>query len=962
MYFVQGDGDITLGEGVINNDGSITINSLSKRNETNAPLIADINPIWTSENSASWKSYFGGRIGLDVEDEYNYFFAQTVDGVRSSGRVILEKNSKWNIYPIKCGKEFLFLFLDVMLNPLFLPLTLDKSFGTFTVAGYPLVSMYNYIVYRIDDNLAYQLVGHSLESRSNGFLELGYPSGQLDETPRYFDVIEPDESNSCKVLSISNPKWEDHSHEGFTVYVKSSNYCYLYVHIIPGEKIESGYYQTVTDEDSANVHHGVFGTINLTEQRKCSIYLYKTRINEDLHYLDYGGFVFAFDRDLEESGDLHRDVPLIKGMTYLLSPQLLDTCYIIHPLTNKGVFEAFESTAPFYIEFGTGAPKGPSEEIDKTAFAAWTIYSLNRISQGWNLYTGFYVVHPGEIIVDYNSPLWEDDFSLRFNLGDYDYILIIYEKESKDLYYEYHENKPNVSERVMRDNLNIDKDTNYGYHKNPMIMFFKNIGESNYYIGGYGILVVSEVSPEVVEDHKYTKSEELAFYDHWNFNGDDWHVDFIPDVLGNTGNIYTEHASYTVDFTHGLYLAIINFPATMLPNEFDEEKTDDLDQDYYNEYRKKPSGPVYEDINTTIKPDPDPFEPTVEPTPVYPTPDPIPNPTPLPPTPGVNTPEQTTGEESSTTNENPKYEITGDNVNFPDIPGIHGMLTGLYQIYLISPEQLANLASFLWSDSFLDIVKKYLMSSPLESIISLSYGFITPLVGQSSTIYLHNLNSGANGQKLTSQIITGDFGYIDIRRNFANFLDYSPRTKIEIFLPFIGNQLLDTNVVMGSRLHLQYMFDFYTGSCVAHLKVERDNNQFIAYTFNGCFLAQIPVTAETFNQRVNSLFILLSAITTQNPLMLLSANPVGSSITETGQATSIFGAMSVKEPYLKITRPSPSLSSGFKKIYGIPSSMYGQLSTFKGFTKFENVLLESIPCTQAELSLIDNYLKNGVYL
>lgn len=949
MYFIQGDGDITLGAGIVNSDGSITINTISQRDGVYGPLIASSNPIWTSNQTSTWHSYYGGRIGLECQEDFNYFFAQTADGVKSSGKIKIDKDSKWAVYPIMAGNEFFFILLDKEISPAIFPHTFSNNYGYLTIAGYPLVDTYKYVIYRIDDNLAFQLVGHSLEQRNNGFLTIGYPGGQTDATPRYFDVVEPDNCAVCKVLSMSNPHWDNLNENGFTAMVKSSNYCYLYVHVKPGEYIESGYYRTVTTEDNANVEHGTFGKINLTESRKCSIYLYQSNLSNVLNYLDYGGFVFCFDREMEENGSLHEDIALNKGMTYLLSQQLVDSCFIIHNISSKDVFDSFKATAPYSITVRDGLPVSPTDEVIKDSFAAWLINGVNT-SSGWVTYRGFYVVHPGEFIIDYDSFMWDNDFTLKFPLGDNAYILLIYNKSENKLTGELWQVRNEMMQKTSDYTMNIAGATNIGNWRNPMVMFYKNNNNFDMF-GEYGIMAVSEVSHDLVTGHGYDISEELAFYDHWNFHGDNWRVDFIPELLTNNNNVFDaeNNTNYCVDLLHGLFIGVIQFPSNTISSLIDQEKTEDTSQDYFDDYRNKPSKP---EIDTTVEPPKDEPDPGGDKDTEYDKND----------NNISNSPQIPDGTETQPSDQKPIYDNKSDNIDDPTPPSILGQLTGLYKLYLISPEQLFNLTNFLWSDSWLDIVKKYLFNSPLDNILSLSYSFILPNVKSSSTIFLHNLNSGASAQQLDSQIYEADFGYIDVLRNFASFMDYSPKTKIEIYLPFIGNQILDTNLVMGCRLHLKYMLDFLSGCCNAHLSIEKDNKKFVAYIFNGNFLTQLPISAQTYTERIHSLFSYITTLATKNPLMLMNLSPFGSSITQIGQTQSNYGAITVKEPYVTITRPTPTIAAEYGQLKGIPSQETGILSKFKGFTQCDKILLENVPATSQELDIIRELFERGVYV
>lgn len=67
-------------------------------------------------------------------------------------------------------------------------------------------------------------------------------------------------------------------------------------------------------------------------------------------------------------------------------------------------------------------------------------------------------------------------------------------------------------------------------------------------------------------------------------------------------------------------------------------------------------------------------------------------------------------------------------------------------------------------------------------------------------------------------------------------------------------------------------------------------------------------------------------------------------------------------PYVIIRRPKQSLADNYKHYVGYPSNVTGKLGTLSGYTKIEQADLEGIPCTDAELAMIYDALKGGVYL
>lgn len=967
MIIIPNTGDITLGTGIKDTDGKIHLTTMPQRDGKVEPLISKTAPGY--KEGAVWPTIYGGTLNLRLNgDGTNSFYAATSKGKKTSGVCNFPEKYKYDIYPFLIDGTFTFILLrDVgTLEPfsIFKDLidnfiTFDKQVGTFKVGMFPIVLEIQYIVYPIERDLALQIIGRSAIAEGITPMLVEYPTTQQDGASKYFNVISYDIGsnidfsswNQARVLSMTSEAWKLYSEE-FTVTVKASEFIFLYIHVKQGEFIESGYFYE-DPNDEVHDQAGIFGKIDLTENRKCTAYLYWC-VNqlEGLNYLDYGGFVFCFDKDKENSESFH-DVQLEIGNSYLVNDNLPDAGYIIHNFANNEIFNKFLLTKPFDVTVKNG---GPTSNFLKSKFAFWDLEFTYALTDPGR----FFVVHPREIVIDYDSDLWANNFSIDFQLTDLgSHLNLSYNIDTRELTGTLCSSDGTaITTRVLSDNFSSVLDGQTGNYRNPIVLFYRqsnyrsgNVNQSR--MGHYGIAVVTEIPDLYYKLNNLEKPDSLYFYDHFDFT--------------YTGGNYSDTLfSYVrLNVNDALRISVMSMEVgsydDSTPNVFDDDTSNDNDTNWSDQ-----RGDDNTSNNIIVEPDPSPNpnpDPTPDPNPIVPNPNPTPTPTPKPNPGNMNTPQNTTGEESGNSNEDPEYDNKSDKVDPPVIPAIAS--TGLYSIYLIPPAQIIKLAQFLWSKDFLTAIEQYLFKSPLDSIINLSYCFIEPLVGTSENITLHGMNSGANGQRITSQIVSADFGYLDIPRNFASFMDYSPKTKIEIYLPFIGSHVLDTNTVMGSRIHLIYMLDFYSGCCTANIEVVKDNNNFVGYSFNGNFLTRMPITSEKYDNLLTTMFSISTAVLTKNPLMALGAltpDSLGTTIQHISDSTGNFGALSVKEPYITISRPSPALSSGYRKIYGMPSNKYDMLENFTGFTKFANVLLESIPCTQAELSLIDNYLKNGVYL
>ena len=319
-------------------------------------------------------------------------------------------------------------------------------------------------------------------------------------------------------------------------------------------------------------------------------------------------------------------------------------------------------------------------------------------------------------------------------------------------------------------------------------------------------------------------------------------------------------------------------------------------------------------------------------------------------------------------------------------PSKGALNTGFTTMYFIDDTTLRSLSDFLWTDSFVENVKKF-FSDPREIIVGLLVHPITPNYQETlSEIKAGRISTGVSAHKLTNQYKTIDMGVINMHEVTHTFLDYAPYTKASIYLPYCGEHVLDLSDIQNSELHLYYTFDFLTGAVCAKISV--DGN--FKYNFTGQCGVQIPTSSEDFSRMYSSVLsagaTLGSAIATvatggmTAPLLIGSgANMLANGVNMTpdvqyssGGAGSS-GFISTQTPFLKIDLPVPLMANddtseeeteSSKQYSFVGKTTYQnlKLSNCNGYTKCMEVHLTGIHATDKELSQIENDLLNGVII
>ena len=322
----------------------------------------------------------------------------------------------------------------------------------------------------------------------------------------------------------------------------------------------------------------------------------------------------------------------------------------------------------------------------------------------------------------------------------------------------------------------------------------------------------------------------------------------------------------------------------------------------------------------------------------------------------------------------PEKQPTKDNgkTPTPELPFVDGVGTGFTSIYNPSMSVLARFSQFLWSNNFLDNVKK-LFANPMDAIIGLHMIYVTPTRGEQSNIVCGYVDSNILSNTVSNQYVEKSFGSIKINRYYNNILDYAPYTKIQIYLPYIGIVDLDTNEIMNGTLTVKYRIDVLTGTCLARLIVKRGDYEAELYNFAGNCAIQLPISGGSYSSIIaNSIGIAGSigaTVATGGALAPVLVGSVVSAVTNShvnvshsGTIGSNAGAMGVNNAYLIITRPKPHEAKKYNVFYGKPSNKTVTLSSCSGYTRVKDVHIDNIVATDNELSMIEELLKSGVII
>lgn len=336
------------------------------------------------------------------------------------------------------------------------------------------------------------------------------------------------------------------------------------------------------------------------------------------------------------------------------------------------------------------------------------------------------------------------------------------------------------------------------------------------------------------------------------------------------------------------------------------------------------------------------------------------------------------------------FDDKDDFIDPPGLPTISGSGAALFRIFNPTEQQLYQLARKLWTKDILDIIKAY-FTSPLDSIIGLSIVPVKPRTNSNSNIHLGFYDTEISAPLVDSDYVIIDCGVIPITRYYGSYLDYNPYTKIQCYLPYIGDVDVDPDEVMNTNLGILYYVNVVTGDLTALITSDGS----VVYEAAGNCARQLPLSQTDYSSIINTAVSAVSTVatavagagvtgaamnealsagkTTEIISARATANNVGSGASlvqdvmgakfgyrHTGSLGTGSGQLGVQKPFLTIERPNLDLADSYKAYVGYPCNKTMVLSRCVGFTKAEALKLSIPGATDDEVAEISNLLMEGV--
>lgn len=382
-------------------------------------------------------------------------------------------------------------------------------------------------------------------------------------------------------------------------------------------------------------------------------------------------------------------------------------------------------------------------------------------------------------------------------------------------------------------------------------------------------------------------------------------------------------------------------------------------------------------------------------------PDPDP-PGPTPPGPGGDDPNDRDPEPSDkeSTGGGP-HTPHNDPLPIPGLPTVGAVSGGAFNVFKLTANEFNAFNGELYSDNAWTALKNY-FNDPLDFMIGC---IMVPAIAQSLGVLHPKFNSYVWSQayaRVIEQYVELNCGSIVCRAYYGSCFDYSPYTKVQLFLPFIGYVDLDPDEIMDMAVSIKYHIDVCTGDCVAFVSSALvSENARVIGQYNGNCGTQIPITRSNYDNVIAAGMNLLAAsasavgtyraggaaigaasltgasdaaiagreiglnahLSSQLGAATMSAMAGSkSSVSRNGTLGGTCGLMGMLKPHLLVHTPRQSKPSNYMEMRGYPSNIGGVVGDFEGYLEVMDVRLNNIPATIDEINEIYELLKGGIII
>lgn len=252
-------------------------------------------------------------------------------------------------------------------------------------------------------------------------------------------------------------------------------------------------------------------------------------------------------------------------------------------------------------------------------------------------------------------------------------------------------------------------------------------------------------------------------------------------------------------------------------------------------------------------------------------------------------------------------------------PPVTNKRTNFYTVYAPTDENMKKINSTVFIDNN-DVIGKFISYKKFWCVI--------PTDG------IAKMKAGNYDFKFEAPVVHGNIidvscGSVTVEELHHSLLDYSPFSRLTIYLPFIGFMDLDDKMVMGKTVRVNYRVDVLSGRCLAEVYTMIDNStESCIASYAGTIASDEPLSQGQVNYKGG--YELMTSM-------------------QLGELT----------PFILVNTQVP-LDSGSVNLDGLPVEEVKRVGDCTGYIKYSFINASGCSGTDAEKTEIENLLKSGI--
>ena len=330
----------------------------------------------------------------------------------------------------------------------------------------------------------------------------------------------------------------------------------------------------------------------------------------------------------------------------------------------------------------------------------------------------------------------------------------------------------------------------------------------------------------------------------------------------------------------------------------------------------------------------------------------------------------------------------GDKIDDMNVNPLWAMSSdaGFARYFLMSNDQIGSLKTWLSDTTFPEGYDPYpYIISLLQFPLKLSPDYCMPRT-PSGHIVIGGEDTGITASLIANEKAWKGLGTYDVPRENGNFLDYSPYSQYEVYIPCCG-WVTCPDIIAGRKIAVKVNYDLTTAAIIGNVYVTIDGNEMIVASKSGMMgretivsgdaagVRSAQITSALLSAGTGALNVATGAMSGNAVAAVSGGYHVVAGLAQANIAANSSYARTVGSTggrallcqydkcYLKICTTETDIPAGYGHTVGYICNKSGKVSDFRGYTVFDNFDVTGITgLTQRELMEVKRIMESGVYI